>query len=58
VPRLILMCGLPGSGKTTLAVKLAAQAPAVRLCPDEWLRSLGIDLFDEAMRDRLGRATA
>lgn len=52
-PRLILICGLPGSGKTTLAVRLAAQAPAVRLCPDEWLRGLRIDLFDEPSRDRL-----
>lgn len=47
------MCGLPGSGKTTLAVKLAAHVPAVRLCPDDWLRGLGIDLFDETARDRL-----
>jgi predicted kinase len=35
VPRLLLMCGLPGSGKTTLATQLAAGLPAVRLCPDE-----------------------
>jgi predicted kinase len=53
VPRLILICGLPGSGKTTLATRLAARVPAVRLCPDDWLRGLGIDLFDEAARGRL-----
>jgi predicted kinase len=32
---------------------LAGEAPAVRLCPDEWLADLGIDLFDEVTRDRL-----
>jgi predicted kinase len=52
-PRLILLCGLPGAGKTTLALRLASALPAIRLCPDEWMASLGIDLRDEAFRDRL-----
>lgn len=52
-PRLILMCGLPGAGKTTVARRLAAEVPAARLCPDEWLAQLGADLFDEELRDRL-----
>ena len=57
--RLILICGLPGSGKTTLAKELAPTVPAVRLCPDEWKHDLGIDYYDERRRvqleDRLWR---
>jgi predicted kinase len=52
-PRLILLCGLPGAGKTTLARRLALSGPAVRLCADEWMLQLGVDLFDEAFRQRL-----
>jgi predicted kinase len=51
--RLILICGLPGSGKTTLAKKLAAKVQAVRLSPDEWKHALGIDYYDEPARVRL-----
>jgi predicted kinase len=51
--RLILICGLPGSGKTTLARRLAPELQAVRFCPDEWKHDLGIDYYDEAMRVRL-----
>ncbi|MGC2206603.1 MAG: AAA family ATPase [Candidatus Dormiibacterota bacterium] len=53
VPRLILICGLPGSGKSTLAKSLAAETPALRLCGDEWMAQLAINLRDEAARDRI-----
>ena len=37
MPTLFLLCGLPGSGKTTLAKQLEAQHSALRLTPDEWI---------------------
>ena len=47
--RLILLCGLAGAGKTTLAKQLEAQG-AVRMCPDEWLVALGFDIYDKDAR--------
>jgi predicted kinase len=52
-PRLVLMCGLPGAGKTTLARRLAPALPAVRVCPDEWLADLGLDPFAFDLRHLL-----
>jgi predicted kinase len=49
-PRLLIVCGLPGSGKTTLAKKLERTLGAIRLCPDEWMQQLAIDLWDEPRR--------
>ncbi len=53
VGRLVVVCGLPGSGKTMLAERLEVEYGAVRFCPDEWMQTLGIDLFDERMRHKL-----
>ncbi|MBA3826383.1 MAG: AAA family ATPase [Ktedonobacterales bacterium] len=52
-PRLSLLCGLPGAGKTTLARRMESELGVMRLCPDEWLIDLGITLWDEATRGRL-----
>ena len=52
-PRLVLLCGLPASGKTTLARELADAYGAVRLNPDEWELVLGIDPFDEEFQVKL-----
>ena len=52
-PTLVVLCGLPASGKTTLARDLAQSYRAVRLDADEWKLALGIDPFDDEMRVRL-----
>ena len=50
---LFMICGLPGSGKTTLAKQLESSRPALRLCPDEWIASLLSDATDTQELDRL-----
>jgi len=47
---LLLMCGLPGAGKTTLAKRLEIDRGALRLTPDDWILALGIDPYDEPQR--------
>jgi len=51
--RLIIVCGLPGAGETTYAKALERRLPFVRLCPDEWMDTLSIDLYDETSRGRI-----
>lgn len=51
--RLIVICGLSGSGKTTYAKRLVQELHAVRYCPDEWMESLGVSLWDGAFRSKL-----
>jgi predicted kinase len=48
--RLIIVCGLPGAGKTTVATALAERHTGVRYSPDDWMDALGINLWDEAKR--------
>jgi predicted kinase len=48
-----LVCGLPGSGKTTHAKRLEAGLGAIRFCPDEWMAALSLDMYDEAQRAQI-----
>jgi predicted kinase len=52
-PTLFLMCGLPCSGKTTLARRLEQERHALRLTPDEWIAQLLSEEWDQAELDRL-----
>jgi AAA domain len=51
--RLIIVCGLPGSGKTTHARKLEQNLHAVRFCADEWMNAIGINLWESGARQRI-----
>lgn len=53
--RLVLICGLPASGKSTLARRLAAELPAIRLDKDTWVTQLGGDVWDDDFRVRVER---
>ncbi|MCW2950308.1 MAG: hypothetical protein JWN41_1321 [Thermoleophilia bacterium] len=50
--RIIILCGLPGSGKTTFARRLEA-AGAIRFSPDEWVLFMEVDGADEQLRHRI-----
>jgi len=51
--RLIIVCGLPGSGKTTVAKMLESRLHAIRLAPDDWMDALSINLWDEEKRAKI-----
>ena len=51
--RLIILCGLPGSGKTTLGRALESRLRAVRFAPDEWMHALALDYYDEDRRGKI-----
>jgi predicted kinase len=51
--KLIIVCGLPGSGKTTHARKLQTGLCAIRLCPDEWMDVLSVDIWNEQIRKKI-----
>jgi len=51
--KLFLFCGLPGTGKTTLAKKLEKEKPIVRFCPDEWVYDLLADKTNIPEMDRI-----
>lgn len=50
---LYLICGLPGSGKTTLAKELETFEKALRFCSDEWVSSIIENKNDRKELDRL-----
>jgi predicted kinase len=51
--RLILTCGLPAAGKTTLAKELATKRGAVRLTKDEWQRALSSSPWDRDVGEKI-----
>jgi predicted kinase len=51
--RLIIVCGLPGSGKTAHAKLVESRLHAIRFSPDEWMRALSLDLYDEERREKI-----
>lgn len=51
--RLVILCGLPGSGKTTVAEHLECTLGDRRMSADDEMGKAGIDTFDAAERERI-----
>lgn len=49
-PTLFVLAGMPGSGKSVLAARLAREQDAFHLDPDTWFISLGLDPHDLGAR--------
>jgi predicted kinase len=52
-PRLIIVCGLPGSGKTTFAKALESRLHGIRFSADDWMDALSLDLWDHERRGKI-----
>jgi predicted kinase len=50
---LFIICGLPGSGKTTLAKHIEGSLSAVRMSADDWMTTLSINLHAEEQRAKI-----
>ncbi len=51
MPTLHIICGVPCSGKSTLAKKLEKEHPALRLTPDEWMDRIVGEGYNEQKRE-------
>lgn len=51
--RLFIVCGLPGSGKTTRALALSERFGAIRMSADDWMEQLGVEIWDQDVRARI-----
>jgi predicted kinase len=51
--KLIIVCGLPGSGKTTYARNIQAKLHGIRFSPVEWMDALAINLWDAEKREKI-----
>ena len=53
--KVILVCGLPGSGKTTTSKQIEKSLGGVRFCPDDWMDAVIGTHNDNPFRDKLER---
>jgi predicted kinase len=51
--KLIIVCGLPDSGKTTLAKRLGDSMHAAGLSPDDWMDALSLNPDGEPFRAKI-----